>query len=200
MAMLYGEGNKAFRRLQEEIMKTSSDDSIFAWRTPDGSVSNLRGLLADSPLEFQDSGHVIRPERNRNSYTTLNLGLRIETRNTLIPMESMELHWKCEPVYSLVLDAECENGNNAMNPQLVESGVRSCLTTGMDLHGLRIMLLPANGPLRSTALETMKIVVHMTRSLSSTRRGPPLAAKSKHISTSISVLGYIAVDYLTSSK
>ncbi|KAK0639474.1 heterokaryon incompatibility protein-domain-containing protein, partial [Cercophora newfieldiana] len=31
MPLLYGEGERAFRRLQEEIIKTSTDDSIFAW-------------------------------------------------------------------------------------------------------------------------------------------------------------------------
>ncbi|KAI0779550.1 heterokaryon incompatibility protein-domain-containing protein [Fomes fomentarius] len=31
MPTLYGEGRKAFRRLQEEIMKTSSDTTLFAW-------------------------------------------------------------------------------------------------------------------------------------------------------------------------
>ncbi len=31
MPLLYGEGDKAFRRLQEEIIKQSNDQSIFAW-------------------------------------------------------------------------------------------------------------------------------------------------------------------------
>ena len=31
MPMLYGEKEKAFQRLQEEIIKTSTDQSIFAW-------------------------------------------------------------------------------------------------------------------------------------------------------------------------
>ncbi|OCL00760.1 HET-domain-containing protein [Cenococcum geophilum 1.58] len=31
MAMLYGEGNRAFIRLQEEIIKSTNDQSIFAW-------------------------------------------------------------------------------------------------------------------------------------------------------------------------
>ncbi|KAH9910730.1 heterokaryon incompatibility protein-domain-containing protein [Epithele typhae] len=31
MPMLYGEGRKAFQRLQEEIMRTSTDTSMFAW-------------------------------------------------------------------------------------------------------------------------------------------------------------------------
>jgi hypothetical protein len=31
MPMIYGEGDKAFRRLQEQIMKDVGDDSILAW-------------------------------------------------------------------------------------------------------------------------------------------------------------------------
>jgi hypothetical protein len=34
MPLLYGEGTKAFQRLQEEIMKTSTDMSIFLWQGP----------------------------------------------------------------------------------------------------------------------------------------------------------------------
>lgn len=30
MPMLYGEGSKSFRRLQEEILRTVDDESIFA--------------------------------------------------------------------------------------------------------------------------------------------------------------------------
>lgn len=33
MPMLYGEGNKAFIRLQEEIVKQYDDESLFAWKT-----------------------------------------------------------------------------------------------------------------------------------------------------------------------
>src|SRR5436190_3606231 len=31
MPLLYGEGNRAFIRLQEEIMKSSNDQTVFAW-------------------------------------------------------------------------------------------------------------------------------------------------------------------------
>src|SRR6266480_713025 len=34
MPLLYGEEEKAFRRLQEEIIRSTSDFSIFAWRMP----------------------------------------------------------------------------------------------------------------------------------------------------------------------
>ncbi|GLA07209.1 hypothetical protein AnigIFM60653_008163 [Aspergillus niger] len=41
MPLLYGEGSAAFRRLQEEIIKHSDDQSLFAWsfRTPDHDLS-----------------------------------------------------------------------------------------------------------------------------------------------------------------
>lgn len=59
MALLYGEQGKAFRRLQEEIIKTTPDLSIFGWRwpIPRGHNSKLNdcvfsGVLADSPRYF----------------------------------------------------------------------------------------------------------------------------------------------------
>ena len=52
MPMLYGEGKKAFHRLQLEIIRSSNDQSIFAW----GHASNLRigSILADDPSFFAD--------------------------------------------------------------------------------------------------------------------------------------------------
>lgn len=50
MPILYGEGaKKAFRRLQNEIMQTSFDQTLFAWRSESRSSS---GLLATSPADF----------------------------------------------------------------------------------------------------------------------------------------------------
>jgi len=65
MPLLYGEGEKAFIRLQEEILKTTDDYSLFAWRAVAPSShpplkSTYRGLLARSPLEFRDCGAVER--------------------------------------------------------------------------------------------------------------------------------------------
>ncbi|KAK7437577.1 hypothetical protein VKT23_018475 [Stygiomarasmius scandens] len=55
---LYGEGSyNAFLRLQLEIIKLGRDRSIFAWRACSNDL-NGRGLLANSPQEFIDSGNV----------------------------------------------------------------------------------------------------------------------------------------------
>ncbi|KAI2619979.1 heterokaryon incompatibility protein-domain-containing protein [Hypoxylon sp. NC1633] len=59
MPMLYGEGEKAFIRLQEEIMKDSSDESLFAWRNGNAHPNDHVGLLATSPAMFADSGQIV---------------------------------------------------------------------------------------------------------------------------------------------
>jgi hypothetical protein len=60
MPMLYGEREHAFLRLQEEIIRTNSDDSIFAWTAAEGSLSTYRGLLARSPSELKNSHLIFR--------------------------------------------------------------------------------------------------------------------------------------------
>ncbi|KAM0514392.1 hypothetical protein ACHAPE_006973 [Trichoderma viride] len=56
MPLLYGEGERAFIRLQEEIMRISDDHSLFAWKSQD-----VRGgLLATSPDAFIDSNNVVQ--------------------------------------------------------------------------------------------------------------------------------------------
>ncbi|KAL4071630.1 heterokaryon incompatibility protein-domain-containing protein [Scleroderma yunnanense] len=49
MPMLYGEGKKAFQRLQLEIIHTSNDQSIFAW----GGNERTGSILADDPSFFR---------------------------------------------------------------------------------------------------------------------------------------------------
>lgn len=54
MPMVYGEGRKAFLRLQDEIMKLTNDGSLFAWCADANSAASApyRGLFASYPKEF----------------------------------------------------------------------------------------------------------------------------------------------------
>ncbi|KAF7523757.1 hypothetical protein G7054_g11674 [Neopestalotiopsis clavispora] len=84
MPLLYGEGGRAFTRLQIAIMANSEDQSIFAWednqlhtRLP---ISRAR-LFAASPAEFSWCGGKIEPFYGRLSflpYTLTNTGLHIQ--------------------------------------------------------------------------------------------------------------------------
>ncbi|SPO03677.1 uncharacterized protein DNG_06360 [Cephalotrichum gorgonifer] len=78
MPMLYGEGKRAFIRLQEEIMRESNDTSIFAWQAkPDGQA--FRGVLASSPLEFSEAGEADHGADSRfdGEFSITNKGIRI---------------------------------------------------------------------------------------------------------------------------
>jgi ankyrin repeat protein len=77
MPMLYGEGERAFIRLQEEIMKVSDDHSLFAWR----SMENHGGILATSPAAFANSGNIIPiPDATSSPSTPTSRGVHLSLR------------------------------------------------------------------------------------------------------------------------
>ncbi|KAI1494061.1 HET-domain-containing protein [Biscogniauxia mediterranea] len=81
MPLLYGEGLKAFRRLQEEIIKVSDDESILAWDWLIGSNQQSTPALALSPTYFRSCGSIIRePDVGRWPYAMTNLGISIEVQ------------------------------------------------------------------------------------------------------------------------
>lgn len=108
MPMLYGEGNKAFQRLQEEIIKSSDDNSIFAWRYPDTGTaeSAMCGLLAEGPRYFSGS-HTIQTApltefgmSDRPPFSMTNRGIQVQAH--LIKIES-------DPeIYAMVLGCRPE--------------------------------------------------------------------------------------------
>ncbi|KAI7372370.1 hypothetical protein KC336_g20662, partial [Hortaea werneckii] len=57
--LLYGEREKAFMRLQEEIIRRSNDQSIFAWGYDMAVDENPGALLARSPSDFRGSSNII---------------------------------------------------------------------------------------------------------------------------------------------
>lgn len=91
MPMLYGEGKQAFLRLQEEIMKTSDDLSLFCWSLPNKSYSEHRGLLAPSPNAFADSGniHAIQVEK-QDEHRMTNRGIKLTLPLIASPTKSFE--------------------------------------------------------------------------------------------------------------
>ncbi|KAF2002017.1 HET-domain-containing protein [Amniculicola lignicola CBS 123094] len=80
MPLLYGEGRYAFQRLQEEIIKVTDDETIFAWKATTSSFATWRGLFAQSPDEFADSGGFVpfSGDTNSQSQVITNRGLRVQ--------------------------------------------------------------------------------------------------------------------------
>ena len=102
MTMLYGEGHQAFRRLQEEIIRTSDDESIFAWGfgcavSASGALHSRDGvntLLASSLADFSGCEDV-RPlplkhewgKKHATHYVLTNKGLLVERPILTLPSE-----------------------------------------------------------------------------------------------------------------
>ena len=90
MPLLYGEGSKAFTRLQHEIVKISDDESIFAWK--DSCVLES-GAFARSPSAFRESGDLVNvkfPHLERPPYTVTHRGLAIELALAEISKKDMD--------------------------------------------------------------------------------------------------------------
>ncbi|KAH6842486.1 heterokaryon incompatibility protein-domain-containing protein [Chaetomium sp. MPI-CAGE-AT-0009] len=52
LSLIYGEGEKAFARLQAAIIQTTPDLSIFAWVEDSDSSQQYAGILANRPAQF----------------------------------------------------------------------------------------------------------------------------------------------------
>jgi hypothetical protein len=102
MPLLYGEGDQAFLRLQEEIIRKVNDDSILAWGLepemdhPLGLVSNtvrsemtggitgVTDILASSPKDFVNCAKLNYAGESTSLLTRTNIGLQI--RLPLVPL------------------------------------------------------------------------------------------------------------------
>jgi hypothetical protein len=99
MPLLYREGKGAFRRLQEEIMKTSTDHSLFAWVALEDELS---GPLALHPRNFIHSGDIVPIADGQHAYGMKNQGLQIK-----LPM----IHHK-QDVYDHIAVLSCHHKSN----------------------------------------------------------------------------------------
>ena len=86
LPLLYGEGDRAFIRLQEEVLKTRNDLSLLAWKSPEDEAPNNShrycGVFAQHPRVFQASGELslINDIKFIPDFTMTNKGLKIVTR------------------------------------------------------------------------------------------------------------------------
>ncbi|KAI0595586.1 heterokaryon incompatibility protein-domain-containing protein [Biscogniauxia sp. FL1348] len=83
MPLLYGEGTKAFRRLQEEIIRQSNDDSILLYQ------DSARALLAKSPRDFDVKLNIVNeppkcPQAMRIFHNSIELNLLLYKSNSEI--------------------------------------------------------------------------------------------------------------------
>jgi hypothetical protein len=136
LPLLYGEGKKAFRRLQEEIIRTRLDLSIFAWQwcrldedgypmsdaeyrrifDPNSVDLVLSGVLAESTAEFYPCvDYISNPEDIYGDVSISNVGIKIQTRLLLCRNRyTDELNY--------VLPLSCKSGTQLLGIHLRQAG------------------------------------------------------------------------------
>jgi len=115
--LLYGEGEeKAFLRLQEAILKSTEDNSIFLWRSTEEETIErpFWGLLAKSPTYFTSSPDIATPctmtMATNTAATLTGRGVKVEFLLALFPNDPSE------SIYAAVIFVD--GGKQAYGPLL----------------------------------------------------------------------------------
>jgi hypothetical protein len=131
--LLYGEKARAFHRLQEAIISSSHDQSIFAWGFRQvGSMGN-RQLLASSPSDFVGFADVepYTPDwAGISHYSMTNAGLQISMRlrkvagsdNTFIGLLNCAKHNENGSRNIAIALTPCDDGKATMVGQFIRCG------------------------------------------------------------------------------
>lgn len=119
MSLLYGEGDRAFTRLQEEIIRTSDDETIFAWGFKNGNIHRVHDveviptenrLLASSPADFLGCEKIQTislaeywgtDEYMATHYSLTNKGLLVDRPLVVLPA----------PFHTVLLPLNCSPGD-----------------------------------------------------------------------------------------
>jgi hypothetical protein len=130
MAMLYGEEEKAFRRLQEEIIRTTPDYSIFAWTAPPTSQNAqspkgrvFSGVLASSPLQFSKCGSLVMldpTDNTRPDFSVSNHGIKMHSRSRLEPVSGTR-------IYRIIFPVCFSEAQTTLGIRLRKFGPNQCL-------------------------------------------------------------------------
>jgi hypothetical protein len=75
MPLMYSEGMKAFRRLQEAIVKRRNDLTIFSWNALLGQETQMLSLFAASPEAFVDGTDIVPFSDDFSDFSVTNKGL-----------------------------------------------------------------------------------------------------------------------------
>ncbi|OLN81921.1 Vegetative incompatibility protein HET-E-1-like protein 18 [Colletotrichum chlorophyti] len=120
MPLIYGEGAKAFRRLQETILRDVDDQSLFAWGPVyEGDASGVLDkttlpLFAEEPSWFRASGDIV-PFRPRGVETRLRVAHDGVTIATPLWKKRDSSSWIKRPNHVYLAPLQCQQKGNFLN-------------------------------------------------------------------------------------
>jgi hypothetical protein len=107
MPMIYGEGERAFIRLQEEIIRNVDDHSILAWSHVDYRYET--GLLAISPAAFANSADIVVDKFS----TSMNI-IRLTSKGICVEVDLARNHHSRLPFFKPRVPKTTTAGINEM--------------------------------------------------------------------------------------
>lgn len=142
MPLLYGEREGAFRRLQEELIRRSSDQSIFAWKDYDYQG---HGMLATSPKQFESCRNVVHRRNIVHRYEDLAFPYSITNRGIEMrckPWKAVDLGDGFEPT-TYFIKLNCRNGRSLSLREQVDADARAETSSSSTQFALsdRLMIL-----------------------------------------------------------
>ncbi|KAM7201780.1 vegetative incompatibility protein HET-E-1 [Naviculisporaceae sp. PSN 640] len=106
LSLIYGEGKKAFQRLQEAIVLSTADRSIFMWKDdPNKSPKRmLAPILAEEPSQFFECGDICSPLEDTvyRQFTANTRGFQVQASLTADPIAMAR-----DDAYKCMFDLHC---------------------------------------------------------------------------------------------
>ena len=115
MPLIYGEGKKAFRRLQQEIVKQNNDLTIFAWVAEPTEYLEAISCFAHSPAAFKNSSTFTAMPREKAQFSITNRGIEFPggPSSPSMGIVSFRSNGRRIITYALMLGQEVTNGVKA---------------------------------------------------------------------------------------
>ncbi|KAL6906939.1 HET domain protein [Trichoderma evansii] len=180
MPMIYGEGSRAFLRLQEEIAKDKNDPSLFAWRATatagNSKIQTHHGIFASMPADFRDSGSVqlINDPMFSTEFLISNKGLRIDTDLFPISNRVFFMNLNCVEPAAQTIPVNTANSASSINSAASQQHIGILIQThgggvysrvkadrfgaspgGHPIRKIRVFLPKQVSPTRSLYLENL---------------------------------------------
>lgn len=173
MPLLYGEGSKAFSRLQQAIMQRTEDQSIFAWSYPDDehSYTTISGLMAPSPKYFKDSSKIEILDQihdYQGPFEVVNQLVRLRSR-LLDRIQGMRLQtYASKPLLNSVVDVQ----QTHKRPQALDQNTKASTPSVNPTFLQGTDEIPSITGVAFEEDQVIKINVDGTSSRASSDRGP----------------------------
>lgn len=165
MPLLYGEEEKAFLRLQQKIISSCPDTTIFAWRLPRQISQDTskyprnvyHGVMASSPAFFRLCANVASLSGEETyQFSRSNRGIRLQAKLTVLYLKDTGNGCLVLPVCKILGQLYCIRLRNAGNNCFVRQDAYNLVRTGYSNICLEINadLLKQISPSNTTSGQT----------------------------------------------